>query len=617
MSDRRRRILRPSGLGVFGLVVLLVVGAWWLFADRVVERSVESSGAHLVGARVDVAAADIRPTEGVVRLSGLAVTNPDQPMKNLFEATEIVADVMLEPLLERKVVLQQVQITGVRFNTDRETSGALQNPDPEAGALWREVNAWADAIQVPELSLDNLGGAVRTEAISADSLAAVEYALNTITRADSMRSDWEGRLQSIDPRPRIDSVVAVVERLEGFRLTPLNALQVPGLIRDGRSSLASLTSLQSEVAALDDAVRAGVGSVAPDSETLARLQAEDLEYARSLLDIPSLDAPSLSPSLFGGTAVGWLRPVLYWARAAERFLPPGLDPRNRPGPARARAEGTTYDFREGAEWPSFLLQEGDLSLEIEGDGPAAGAYAAELRNLTSSPSLLAQPMELVLGRSGSGAESSAVSLGLLMDHTTDVLRDSLVLEMAGVELPALSLSVFGGDLDLGVGDQALSVSRVGDQIAVQLSWISDDLTWGGVSAARQEGGESPASSSAEIGSAEWGRDLVRRSIAGLERVELSMGLEGDITAPGLTIESNLGEAVAASLRREIGAEVEAAEQRVRAEVAALTEPRVAEVRSRVESLQTEVVDEISARRAEVDAMRERLQQRIDELIGAR
>lgn len=612
----RPRVLRPSGLAVFGLVVLLVIGAWWLFADRVVERSVEASGSHLVGARVDVDAADIRPTEGIVRLTGLAVTNPDQPMKNLFEATEIVGDVMLEPLLERKVVLQQVQIRGVRFNTDRETSGALENPDPEAGALWREVNSWADAIQVPELSLDNLGGTVRTEAIAADSLASVEYAERTVSRVDSMRGDWEDRLESIDPRPRIDSVLAVVERLEDFRLTPLNALQVPGLVRDGRSSLTSLTSLQSEVQALDDAVRAGVGSVAPDAATLDALRAQDLEYARSLLDIPALDAPSLSPSLFGGTAVGWLRPVLYWARAAERFVPPGLDPRNRPGPSRTRAEGTTYDFREGAEWPSFLLQQGDLSLQIEGDGPAAGEYAAEIRNLTSSPSLLAQPMELVLGREA-GDASSAVSLGLLMDHTTDVLRDSLVLDMTGIELPALSLSVFGGDLDLGVGDQSLTVSRVGDQIAVQLRWVSDDLTWGGAATGDAVAGDAGAGAGAEIGSAEWGRDLVRRSIAGLERVELSMGLEGDIASPGLTIESNLGEAVAASLRREIGAEVEAAEERVRAEVAALTEPRIAEVRSRVESLRTEVVDEISARRAEVEAVRERLQRRIDELIGAR
>jgi len=607
---RATKLLRPPGFLVFGIFLLLVALVWWLFADKAVQWSVEGTGESLVGAKVELTSADIRAGEGSVRLTGLQVANPGAPMSNLMEAEEITVDLMVEPLLEKKVVVQNLVVTGVRFNTPRETSGALDNPDPEAGRLWREVNQWADLVDVPSFSLEGLGGVIRTDAVDPDSLQTVQYARSVLGRVDSLRGNWESRLTALDPRPRIDSARAVAERLESFRLTPLNALQVPDLIRDGRAAIENVTSLQDEITSLDDTVRAGMATIEIGPETVSRLREQDLAYARGLLDIPSLDAPTISPALFSGTALAWMKPILYWVRTAERFLPPGLDPRNRPGPTRVRADGTTVAFPGRGEWPGFLVQEGVLGMEIGGSGAAAGRYSALLTDLTTAPSLLGRPMELTLAREEAATGPRGLSLTAVLDHTTELIRDSVAVALSGVRLPEVPIEAFGARLDLGEGDTDFSVLRSGDQIAASMRWVSSNLSW-------TRGGEAEAAPTAtpQIGTAEWARDLVWRTLSGVQEAVLEIGIEGDLTSPSLSVSSNLGQAVANSLQAELGAEIEAAEARIRAELDRQIQPLVQDARGRVGAVQSGVAEQVAGQRAEVDDLRARLEARVEELVG--
>jgi uncharacterized protein (TIGR03545 family) len=591
---QKARILRPPGLAVFLAFCLLLGLAWYLYADRLVEQSVEATGASVVGARVDVGAADVRPADGSVRLTDLAVTNPNAPMTNLFEAEEILVDLLLEPLLTKKVVIQEMVVAGVRFNTPREESGELENPDPEAGRLLREIDTWASQVEVPPLSLEGLSTVVRTDAISTDSLRTVQQARILVQDADSMRSAWESRLDLLDPRPRIDSLQAVVTRLEGFQLSPLNAIQVPGLIRDGRAALDRLLGLRTEIEDLSQDVQGGVQALRSGVEEIPTLRAADLAYARGLLNLPSLEGPDLSPAIFGGTALTWMKPVLYWAQTAERYLPPGLNPRNRPGPRRARAEGTTVAFPGRATYPSFLLQEGQLSLEIGGEGPAAGV-------------------------------SAGLSVAAVLDHTSELLRDSVALRLDGIELPAFDLEALDARLELGLGDASFDLLRVGSEIDARLHWSSDNVGWfltdtgddGASTLERQTLAESLgalSSGNLQVGTAAWARNLLWRTVSGLGQVELTMGLSGSIERPSLSVRSNIGSAVAESLRQELGREIEAAEARLRQEVEAPSQPVVQEARGRLDAAQAEVLERVDSQRAEIEALQARLEERIDALV---
>ena len=129
------RWIRWQGVVAFVVVAGLVAAVWFLLVDRAVERLIEQAGTAAVGAKVELDQADITLIPLGVTLSRLQVTNPDEPMTNAVEIARIAGSLDGLNLLRRKVIIEEVALDGVRFHTQRTTSGALtEQPTPPSAA---------------------------------------------------------------------------------------------------------------------------------------------------------------------------------------------------------------------------------------------------------------------------------------------------------------------------------------------------------------------------------------------------------------------------------------------------------------------------------------------------
>ena len=600
------RVIRWKAAAPLGVALVLLVLGWLLYADVAVEHAIEYAGAEIVGARVDVESADLQLSRGTVIVRGLAAANPDAPMKNLVAASEIVAAVQVLPLLEKKVIIDSMAVRGVRFGTPRQESGALENPGPTTGRIGRQVAAWANRIRIPSLSLEGLGTVVDVSAIRPDSLRSLRQARSVVTAADSLDDVWRRELASVDPRPQVDSARALAARLRAADLRALSLTGARSLAESGRSVVGELDRAAGRLTALDQRIAGGVRAARDQVDALAAARQADYAYALGLVNIPSLDAPDLSPSLFGAMVLERVRPLLYWLQIAEQYLPPGLDPRRYEGPSRLRAPGTTVRFPEERAEPSFLLRRAEADVEIGGAGNAAGRYAARLEGLTSAPAIYGRPTRLVARRAtASGVRAGGVSL--VLDHVDLPLSDSIDVQLEGIPLPSVVLSAAGARLNLGNGATVVSLVRAGDSVQGRVFWRSSAVTW------ERLGGAAEGAAGARVGSRAWAEDLMWRAVSRLNTVEIETRLSGALAAPRLGVSSNVGREVAAALRREVGAEIARSEQRVRAEVDRLLGERVDEARSHMTVAQTRVEGEIVKRRADVDRVRQELETEIRNL----
>ncbi|MCZ6857322.1 MAG: TIGR03545 family protein [Gemmatimonadetes bacterium] len=588
-------VFRWKAIIPLGLLLVLMGAGWYLLLDSAVRRGIEVVGTALVGAKVDLEEADVRLAEGAVILRGLLVTNPDAPMTNLFQLDEVVADLNLRPLLQKKIFIDTIAVRGLRFGTPRATSGAIPNPDPEGGALRRQIDEWSRRVPVPDFSLDGLSGTVNVAAIRPENLQTPALARGIQSAADSARDAWMAQLQALNPTPLIDSARALAERLQGASLRSLG-LGFVRSVRSLRTTVSGLTTLRSGIDQLVQDVSGGVETLQRRVSDLPNARAADLASARNLLQIPSLDAPDISPALFTDLALERIQPVLYWARMAERYVPPGLDPRRRPGPSRARRAGSDVEFPTERGYAGLTIAFAEIDLRLEGEGASAGAYRVHIEDFSSEPSVHGRPIRISVSRTEAGSGPDAVHLEAVLDHVTSAIRDSVNLRITGFPLPAVTLPGIGAHMDLGAGVNQLSLVRIGDTVAGQWLWSSSQVSW----------------DRASMGSGRV-NDLLWRTLSALRDVQVEVGVSGDLTGPTLSVRSNVASEISRSLRRELATEVAAAERRVRAEVERLVAQPIADARSRVAEVEATVQGLAADYRRQLDQVRADLEARLRDL----
>jgi uncharacterized protein (TIGR03545 family) len=273
-------------------------------------------------------------------------------------------------------------------------------------------------------------------------------------------------------------------------------------------------------------------------------------------------------------------------------MPPGLQPRAEKGPKRLRSSGTTVRFPREKTWPGFLLQQGEISFQLAADsGAAPRHYQGVLTGLTSAPALYGRPTTF-------HASAPTLAIAALSDHVTAATRDTAAATIRGVKLKGFAIPGLPLRLEPRGTDMTLAFGLVGDELRAR---------WGVSAGAVQWVQDSAAGAGSEI------QQLVARVLTGIPQLDLTAELRGSLTQPALAIRSNLDEAIAGRLRTIIGAEVAAAERKVRAQVDSLVEPQVAPIRARITAATEDVNRRLAEQKARLDAAQQALEQRLREL----
>ncbi|HXI21426.1 MAG TPA: TIGR03545 family protein [Gemmatimonadales bacterium] len=598
MSDRFK-IFRWRAVGPLLLFLLLLVVLWVLFADTLARRETVANLSELLGTEVDLAGLRIRESDAAVDLTGLAIADPRDSMRNLIEAGGITVDLDPIPLTEKKIVIDQLKLSGLRFLTRRERPARPADPNSPAGRLLQQTEAWArDKFQFPALALGRVD-TVKSVVLQPAQLQSVQAAQALTGRADSTRRSLEQGLATLDLQPLLDSTTALAGRLA--RLDPKQAglAGIKDAVTSAQQGVDQLKQARGRLQALEQTAHTSMSNLQAGLADLDAARQRDYAFARGLLNLPSFAGPDIGQSLFGRHSVDYFQQALYYAKLLQRYVPPGLQPWNRPGPKRVRMDGTNVEFPQEAQYPRFLLKQADLDLAL-GDS-ARNSFTAKLANITSQPALYGRPATLeASGRLG-GATPVTVSLNGLMRAFGPAPKDSVVARVQGVTLPSFKLPGLGFSVAPGRSTVGFGFTLAGDRLAGSWELSTGEARW--------------QADSSRLQSGSLVQTTIWRVVSGLSELRVRADLGGTVTAPTLKVSSNLDDAIAARLKGIAGEELAKAEAKARAAVDRLVNDQVTALQGRVSALQSQVVDRLPVERGKLDQAQQQLEAQVKRLAG--
>ena len=371
--------IRPSGALMFIGLVVVIGGFWWLLADWLLKTTIETVGTKAVGAKVELSGADLTFSPLGFHLDKLQITDPEQPMQNLFELDSATGNLELLPLFMGQVIIDELSATGMRFGTKRAYSGAINTPTTPPKPEEQEKSGGLDFAAVKEKlpSVDDI--------MARESLRTVELSKSFSEHVKNQREELEKNIAALPDDAVLKQHEQRIKELTGSKIQSVQEFQ----------------QREKELQKLKDRIRADRDHIKNVLDQLSSAKEQLNQQYQALQKAPEQDwdriksqygldsgIGNIARVLFGDAAKNWYQRLRSWTNQVQRLLPSDGD--KTPEPVQPpRGEGRVVHFASSNPLPDFLIRHAALSTELQ-----AGSILVDVKDITHQPQILGRPMRI-------------------------------------------------------------------------------------------------------------------------------------------------------------------------------------------------------------------------------
>lgn len=391
-----KRFIRWPGLAAFVVIVAISAFIWYIAVDAVIKYTVEKTGTKAVGAKVELDSADFSLFPLGLELKGLQVTNPKKPMRNAVVAENIEMNFNTDHLLKGRKVVERLSATGIAFDRERRSSGALPaRKQPAEKAVPVKEKAVSQLERLAAFSTQNA-----QEMIKKEKIQTIEEAQALKKDIESARTRFEERMADL---PDEQTFKDYEKRLEELR-------------SKGSGGVLGAIDKVDKTKKLRDAIRADLAALREAREDFSKTRGELQERVQALQNAPARDADrlmdkyALSPAgianmsalVLGPRYAAWVETGLTWYERLSPYLA-GMTKSEREKTKRSRGKGVDVIFDPQQAVPEYWIQTAQIDLSDEknaSEGAVGGSISGTIKNISSSQQILGRPLTFEFAGAG-------------------------------------------------------------------------------------------------------------------------------------------------------------------------------------------------------------------------
>jgi len=422
------------------VLLLILVGAALLFnlffKNTLLKQAMETGLESIFQARSEIRRPSLSLFRGEFRYDALSVADKDSPSRNLLETGEAAFSISIPELTNRRVRIEEMSLTGVRWDTLRDEDGTLTAKDESEEAAGEKKETLLalnpedfDYMALLEEQKENL-----------KSLDLINRGNEEIT---AMTERWKKTYG--EKEQEIKALSGEVLSLKSIPIQDIRSVE------DGQARIDEIRNMSARITETKDSLLDLQKDFDADRQRLMQMQdlvrnavEEDIAYLNGLIDF----SPGNIRSLASGAAEKYIR--ARWNDYYEKGLKAlevyeslknreQKEPEEEKGPRRNRGRDILFPVPDN---PRFLIEQMTLS---GGDGKT-GEITAEVRGITDEPDKLSGPLSF---QAGWNSDDGMVNL----DGEVDLREEAGTPFRMNIRSP-------GNPLVLDEGIPALQISRL-------------------------------------------------------------------------------------------------------------------------------------------------------------